>query len=349
MRGLFHAAGMDPERALVAHARADEVFVFSSRVFERDDRGRSYRLRPNTRSVWLRHLFVRGGPFSLPQVVETPELRAAAAAVGAIVHEPSVQHTNSWGLRGPEPDLSAPIRAIVLGDSIMQAMYIGDDDTPPIQLERYLESAWKKPVTILNTGHVGYSPEQYYYTLLEYGDRVRPWFVVVSVCPNDFGENTDVFAGRGEGFDEAGYWLDQIRQWCQSKQVLCMLVPAPVHSNFISVRRCDGYPGTIDRIYRTVAGLECDPLNDFADEHLRLRRLAERAGQPIPECPLYNYEIADYHFSPRGAELWAKVVGRRLTLLLDPNEPASARSIPGGVSEPVRTAVGSHPAAPRTR
>ena len=44
----------------------------------------------------------------------------------------------------------------------------------------------KTKVSILNTGHLGYSPEQYYYSLVEYADRFRPHFVVVSVFSNDF-------------------------------------------------------------------------------------------------------------------------------------------------------------------
>ena len=34
----------------------------------------------------------------------------------------STQTTNSWGLRGPEPDMRAAWRGIVLGDSYMQGL-----------------------------------------------------------------------------------------------------------------------------------------------------------------------------------------------------------------------------------
>ena len=98
------------------------------------------------------------------------------SGTAAIPVESSRQSTNSWGLRGPEPDLDAPVRGIVLGDSFMQGMFIGDDDTPPECLRRDLESRLKTKVSILNTGHLGYSPEQYYYSLVEYGDR----FVLIS-------------------------------------------------------------------------------------------------------------------------------------------------------------------------
>ena len=79
--------------------------MISPQVFERDDSGRSYRLRPMTRSVWLRQITLHNGPFGLFQVLDTPEHRAAAGAAGAIVDDRSVQNTNSWGLRGPEPNL----------------------------------------------------------------------------------------------------------------------------------------------------------------------------------------------------------------------------------------------------
>jgi hypothetical protein len=321
MRALFRVAGMDPEHALIRYGRADQAFVISPQVFERDDRGRSYRLRPNTRSVWLRQITLHNGPFGLFEVPDTPEVRAAAAAALAIVDERSVQHTNSWGLRGPEPDLSAPIRGIVLGDSFMQGMFNGDADTPPLHLQRYLQSAWKKPATVVNTGHIGYSPEQYYYTLCEYGDRVKPQFVVVSVCPNDFGDDFAVIRGEGDWFDEAGYWLGEIRRWCRARKALCLLVPVPTHFQVEGLRTDESYPGRICSIYSTISARYCDPLNDFTDEYLRVKQIADRDGRPSLLSMLYNHEISDNHFSPRGAALWAKVVGRRLTLLIDPTAP----------------------------
>jgi hypothetical protein len=188
IRDLFRVAGMDPEHALIRYGRADQAFVISPQVFERDEHGRSYRFRPSTRSIWLRQITIRGGPFAMFQVLDTPGQRAAASNAGAIVDEGSVQNTNSWGLRGAEPDSSAAVRGIALGDSFMQGMFNGDGDTPPGDLELFLQAAWKVPVSVLNTGHIGYSPEQYYYALREYGERFRPQFVVVSVCPKRLSE-----------------------------------------------------------------------------------------------------------------------------------------------------------------
>src|SRR5262249_17954786 len=158
-------------------------------------------------------------------VPDTPAMRAAAAGVGAIVDEPSRQSTNSWGLRGPEPDPNAEVRGIVLGDSFMQGMFNGDDDTPPLNLQRELTRKWGPKASILNTGPIGYAPEQYCQPLFAFGERFRPQFLVISVCPNDFGDEFDVIAGRGREWDEAKIWLDDIVLWCRARGVPVVLVP----------------------------------------------------------------------------------------------------------------------------
>jgi hypothetical protein len=316
MRELFRVVGMDPEHGLIRYGRGDEAFVISSQVFERDEHGRSYRFRPKTRSVWLRQITLRNGPFGMFQVLDTPEHRAAAARAGGIVDLGSVQTTNSWGLRGAEPDASAAIRGVVLGDSFMQGMFNGEEDTPPAQLERYLRSVWNTPVSIVNTGHIGYSPEQYYYSLREYGERLRPQFVVVSVCPNDFGDGPAVLDGRGDWFDEAEHWLSLIQQWCSAHAAIDILVPIPTRSQIEGVRRDDIYPGQVSKIFRRASSRYCDPLNEFIDEHLKISKIDMAKGIGGGRSALYNREINDDHFSPRGAALWAEIVGRRLTRVL---------------------------------
>jgi hypothetical protein len=332
MRELFRVAGMDPDHALIRYGRAEQAFVISSQVFELDDHGRSYRFRPNKRSVWLRQITIRNGPFSMFQVLDTSEHRAAAARAGGIVDEGSIQNTNSWGLRGAEPDTSAPVRGIVLGDSFMQAMFNGDADTPPVLLERYLHDTWKLSVSILNTGHIGYSPEQYYYSLVAFGDRIRPQFVVVSVCPNDFGDGMAVMRGQADWLKEAEYWLDRIQQWCRSRTVLCLVVPVPVHMQVETTRRDGIYPGQVCDIVRTQSARYCFPLDEFIDEHLRLAKQAEKEGRSRERSKLYNRQIDDDHLSPQGAALWGQIVGRRLVRLFDlspgATQPAGTKDAP---------------------
>jgi hypothetical protein len=332
MRELFRVAGMDPEHALIRYGRGDQAFVISPEVFEPDERGRSYRFRPNTRSVWLRQITIRGGPFAMFQVLDTPRHRAAAARAGAIVDEGSIQNTNSWGLRGAEPQLSAPVRGIVLGDSFMQAMFNGDGDTPPVDLERYLQAAWKVPVSILNTGHIGYSPEQYSYSLREYGDRFPPRFVVVSVCPNDFGDGMAVLRGEGDWYKEAKFWLDEIQRWCRSRSVVVLVVSVPTFLQVETVRKDALYPGQVCGIVNVNSSRYCYPLDEFIDEHLRLAALPEKDWESPTLSKLYNRKISDDHFSPRGAALWAQIVGRRLVRLFALQAAKTGQQAPGSLS-----------------
>ena len=194
MKRLLTYAGLDPDHALLRWGNFDRTLYLPSTVFEPDDTGRSYRFRPNTRSIWVRNMKLRGGILAYFPIPDTAGLSEATAGTGALVVSTSVQNTNSWGLRGPEPNTAAPLRGIVLGDSYMQGLFVGDDQTPPECLKRNLSRSLKVDTEILNTGHLGYSPEQEFYTLVEYADRFHPQFVVLSLFANDFG---DLFRGPG--------------------------------------------------------------------------------------------------------------------------------------------------------
>ncbi len=163
LRHLLDVIEMDPDHVLIGSGRADNAFILCPGVFERDDEGRNYRLKPNTRSIWLRQVTLVGGPFGLFLVPDTPEVRKAAQQAQAVIDEPSKQTTNSWGLRGPEPNLDADVRGLILGDSFMQGMFNGDEDTPPADLQRALSGYFEGSVGILNTGVLGYSPRQYFF------------------------------------------------------------------------------------------------------------------------------------------------------------------------------------------
>jgi hypothetical protein len=321
MRAMFRAASMDPSTCLIGTGRADNGFLLSSAVFEPDGHGRSYRLKPDTRSVWLRQVTLIGGPFGLFLVPDTPEVRAAAVAADAIVDESSRQATNSWGLRGPEPVPDAPIRGVVLGDSFMQGMFNDDDHTPPLDLERALEARWGRDVSIANTGHIGYAPEQYYHALLEYGERMKPHFVVVSVCPNDFGDGDDTLVGKGDDWDEAARWLGEIEHWCRARSIPCLTVAVPVDRQILGIRREAEYPARITQIREGASTTYLDPLDLFLDAHLELRARDPEAMANRGGCLLFNYKINDNHFSPLGSKLWADAVARRLDGLMDPPEP----------------------------
>ena len=205
----------------------------------------------------------------------------------------------------------------MLGDSYMQGMFIGDDDTPPECLRRYLEKERKTRVSLANGGVMGYSPEQYYYTMLALAERIRPHFVVVSVCANDFGNFFDAVSKGVADWKEGKYWLEKIAVYCKKRRWPCLFVMVPPQPALM-VRRNSGYfPGLVINNLDVDSRLMLDPMDDFLNAHLRLRVEAERRGETPKECLLFNYPLNDYHFFPAGSVVWAESVGRRVLLLLD--------------------------------
>jgi len=310
MRAFLKAARMDADSAVVRWGNFDWTLALSSAVFAPDDL-RSYRLLPKTRSIWLINLTVYRvqAMFEIP---DTPEARALGEAVGGRVVPESVQTTNSWGCRGPEPDPSAPVRGIVLGDSNMQGLLVGDDQAPPSRLGAILARDRGCAASILNTGHLGYSIEQYYQTLVAYYDRLRPTFVVVSICNNDLGDMTNP-ADLAEG----EYWLDRINQFCRTRRVSALIVPVPGEDLMVGVRNEATFPGKVSAIAKVTGISYLDPLEEFAAEHFRLKGEARRQGRPFPHSPLFNRRYGDNHMSPEGSNLWARIVARRLGVILD--------------------------------
>ena len=127
---LLRYAAMDSEHGLLRWGNVDWTILFSSKVFEADDTGRSFRLRPHTRSVWLHGMPLASNVPMFLLVPDSPELTDIIKGMPVRLIEASRQTTNSWGLRSPEPDLDATLRVLVLGDSYMQGLFIGDDETP---------------------------------------------------------------------------------------------------------------------------------------------------------------------------------------------------------------------------
>jgi GDSL-like Lipase/Acylhydrolase family len=308
MQDLLRLSELDADTAIVRWANFDRAFAFSSGVFEADDQGRSYRLRPLVRSIWVLGLSLR--VTTMFEVPDTPKIREAARLAGGQVVVESVQNTNSWGCRGPEPRPLAEIRGLVLGDSCMQGTLIGDLETPPARLEARLEAALHAPVCVLNTGVVGYSLEQEYATLLEYGDRFKPHFVIISICSNDFGDMKNK-----ANWDEGEYWLDEITQYCRTRQLLYFVVPFPNQDELLGRRDYSIFPGQVSRILKGAGMNYVDPIEEFTNEQIRLRIETEVAGRKFSTSPLYNGHLqGDRHFSALGSDLWARVVAERLLL-----------------------------------
>lgn len=317
LRRTLKEAGMAPADALYRPANYNRTVVLSSKVFAADETGRAYRMVADTRSFWTKSYVLPRGLDSFFFLPDTPGVREAMTASGAAVMPESPQSTNSWGCRGPEPDPQAEIRGLILGDSFMQGLFVADSETPPACLERDLAKARGKRVSLLNTGHIGYSPEQYYFTLLEYYDKFKPKFVVLSICPNDFGDAEDVLMGIGD-WDEGAYWLGAIDYFCRTHELPCLLVPIPFESQVMFNRGAGHYPGKLLNIFPRSNTKYLDPIEAFVQENLRLKKEAWRAGKRPSFSPLFNGHIHDGHFSAAGCALWAREVARRLVMLIEP-------------------------------
>jgi hypothetical protein len=324
VRRLMKYAGNDPETGVLRWGNFDRILLLPSTIFEPDDHGRSYRLRPNTRAVWLRNITVGKIPVTFFLVPDGPGMHEAARGTRAALVAGSLQTTNSWGLRGPEPDVSAPLRGIILGDSFMQGLFIADDETPPERLRRDLEEHLGRRVSVLNTGHLGYSPEQEYFTLIEYAERFAPRFVVLSLFANDFG---DVWAAAGgqAAWRESGYWIGRITRYCDEHGLLLLTVPAPLESQLAARRQAGRYQGRITRLLATPSLHYFDPIEDFVNVNLKLIHEAADEGRRPATSPLFNGVISDGHFSAIGARVWAEAVSERLRLLMKDEEVTSPR------------------------
>jgi hypothetical protein len=245
-------------------------------------------------------------------VPDTPDLRERAKLAGGVVVPESLQTTNSWGCRGPEPDQAAPVRVVVLGDSMMQGALVGDEDTPPARLEAYLARALETRVSVLNTGHIGYSLEQYDRTLRALGDRFQPQYVVISVSQNDFADLDDPAS-----WSEGEYWLDRIASFCRTRGWHFLFVPCADEFAILGPKNGDRFQGKLWRILNYGASNHVELAPAFADTLLRLQNEAERKGESTRD-PLFNLHLmGDRHFSPLGSDLWARVVARRLLIMWD--------------------------------
>ena len=143
----------------------------------------------------------------------------------------------------------------------MQGLFLGENQTPPECLKRELEARLDKTVSVLNTGVLGYSPEQYYYSLVAFADAFQPHFVVVSLFANDFGEASAVAQGRGD-WDEGKYWIDRILSLSQSRGWICLLVPVPTPERTLGRRKSGHYPGMISNISNaSAASISSTPPN----------------------------------------------------------------------------------------
>ncbi|RMG07022.1 MAG: SGNH/GDSL hydrolase family protein [Planctomycetota bacterium] len=116
------------------------------------------------------------------------------AGVCANYYEDVPVHTNSLGLRGPEPgadDARAPLRVLCLGDSNTFGLRVGDEETFPACLRRLLAAQGVR-AAVWNTGHCGYDTEQERVMLERFAPRLHPQVVVLYWLQNDLLRSADL-------------------------------------------------------------------------------------------------------------------------------------------------------------
>ena len=210
LQKLMTYAGNDPETGLLRWGNFTQTLLLPSTVFDPDDTGRSYRLRPLTRAVWLRNLTIQGIPLTFFLVPDSPALPAAMAGTTAVLVQGSTQTTNSWGLRGPEPDAAAPLRGIVLGDSFMQGLFVGDDQTPAECLKRRLARPTGRPASRSSTPATSATrPSRSTTRSASTPTGSSPSSSSSASSPTTSATIDEVLAGEGD-WDEGKYWLGQI-------------------------------------------------------------------------------------------------------------------------------------------
>lgn len=143
--------------------------------------------------------------------------------------------TNSHGWRSPETTWDKPndvFRILVLGDSLMAALQVNDDETSSAVMEALLNRAnLPKRVEVINLGVPSFGTDQEYLALREYGKKYKPDYVVLAFyAQNDVGNNSIALRERDEVYvkpyfsmkdgvlkelpfpDPTPYWIEFVRR-----------------------------------------------------------------------------------------------------------------------------------------
>src|SRR6185437_439811 len=94
-RTLLDYGGLSPDDAVFRWGNYNQLFVLPAKAFAPGDSGRSYRMRPQTRSVWLKNVALSYDVIGFFLMPDTSELRRLLEGTGAYVVPGSTQTTNS--------------------------------------------------------------------------------------------------------------------------------------------------------------------------------------------------------------------------------------------------------------
>lgn len=129
-------------------------------------------------------------PLTVPSWTTYCELRPSAAirVQPAESSESHVVRTNSFGIRGPEPDTPKPrdrYRVLCLGDERLLAAQLAEEDHLASQLERRLQPATKLEVEVWNAGVPGACPLTQFLLLTHRLTALQPDLVLCFLHADD--------------------------------------------------------------------------------------------------------------------------------------------------------------------
>lgn len=200
-KAFLRTIGLAPDSAIYAAGLNNgDVGVKPGTLYDPDPGKLTYRLKPNVKGAWLtpdhplkisseHHL---ESMLAIELVPAIEEAFDAADRAGIDLRRyllPATFATNSWGLRGPEPDPEAPYRILMLGDSFAVGFAVSEDATIAAQFGQVLGLS-DDELSVVNAGGVGYGPSDYYHWLMETLEQgFVPQVVIVNICgTNDFGD-----------------------------------------------------------------------------------------------------------------------------------------------------------------
>ena len=334
LQRLLEYAGLDPDHALVRWGNFDRTVLLPSTVFEPDETGRSYRFRPNTRSIWVRNFPMKGPVKAYFQVPDRPELAELVKGTVAQIVDGSTQTTNSWGLRGPEPDIEGGMA----GNRPGRLLHAGP-------LRRRSRDAGGMPEARSHgpAGRTGRdlehgSPRLFTRAILLLADRIRRAFPAAVRRGQSLRQRLRRLSGsaRGQGRLGGGKLLARPDpRLLFGSRISSALSCRPRGSTRSKGLKCPGItPARSPTCWRRRGPVYLDPIAEFANAQLEIVNNSRRLGLASPGNPLFNGRIGDGHFSARGCEIWAAAVGRRLALLIEKRDLASARYSASKPAEP---------------
>jgi hypothetical protein len=291
-RELLEAAGYASGQRFAAVGNFDSAFIFSSDVMLHDPY-RAYRFRPSQQISWVRAPSL-SAQVPIPRTERTREI---LNRTGIVIT--STERINSLGCRGPEvgDPLSHDFRVLVLGDSFTEGILVEEPDTFCAHLGQMLSSAAGREVLVLNSGIIGYSTEQEYFTLVELAPRVHPHVAVVCFFANDVHHEHHAVMKRrySKGnWEAARHWLEKCRTYCRKNSIRLVIAVIPDRTQL------DYRPSRLSYQYR-VEAIAADLGVYFIDPYERF--LSHREEELF---------LADDHFGPAGHRLFAEVLAEHL-------------------------------------